>query len=265
MSCASPRRREPLERLLSKWRVATRTQAQRLAREGRVRVGGARVLDPRALVDPARDVVEVDGRRVRPAQDAGVWLAVNKPRGVVSTTHDPSGRPTVMDLVQGPLPAGLAPVGRLDKASAGLLLLTNDHGLADRLLDPRTHVSKRYRVKVKPRLSDADLSRLRSETLVEDGLVLAPMDVRVESEGPRSTWIVVALDEGKNRQIRRRVEDLGHEVETLVRVAVGPIALGDLAPGAVRALEPAEVAGLRAATVRSRRGEGEAHSGGVPP
>ena len=208
--------------------------------------------DPRALVDPARDVVEVDGRRVRPEAGGTVWLALNKPRGVVSTTSDPQGRRTVMDLLEGPLPAGLAPVGRLDKASAGLLLLTNDHALADRLLDPATHVAKRYRVKVKPRLSEAAVRRLREETLVDDGLVLSPMRVEVESEGPRSTWIVVTLDEGKNRQIRRRVEDLEHEVETLVRIAVGPIALADLAPGAVRALDPSEVESLRAATARSR-------------
>ena len=144
-------------------------------------------------------------------------------------------------------------MGRLDQASAGLLLLTNDHALADRLLDPRTHVAKRYRVKVKGRLSPEDLRRLREDALVEEGLVLGPMDVQVESEGPRSTWIVVTLDEGKNRQIRRRVEDLGRAVEVLVRVAIGPLPLGDLAPGSFRALTPAEIESLRAAAARPRR------------
>src|SRR5262245_42556918 len=173
---------------------------------------------------------------------------MNKPRGVVATTRDPEGRRTVMDLLGADRPAGLAPVGRLDKASAGLLLLTNDAALADRILDPRTHVAKRYRVKVRGRLGEDGLRRLHGETLVEDGLVLGPMEVTVESEGPKSTWLIVGLEEGKNRQIRRRMADLGHEVEVLVRTAIGPLALGDLAPGAVRPLTPAEVASLRAAT-----------------
>ena len=108
-------------------------------------------------------------------------------------------------------------------------------------------LAKRYRVKVRGRVGEEGLRRLREETLVEDGLVLGPMDVTVESEGPKSTWLVVALEEGKNRQIRRRMADLGHEVEVLVRVAIGPLALGDLAPGAVRPLTPAEVASLRQA------------------
>lgn len=219
-----------------------------------MRVGGAPVVDPRAFVTPGRDVIEVDGRRVGPSETGNVWLAMNKPRGVVTTTKDPEGRRTVMDLLGPSAPPGLAPVGRLDKASAGLLLLTNDSAGADRLLDPRTHVSKHYRVKVKGRLRPDELRRLREEALVEDGLVLGAMDVAVESEGPRSTWLRITLDEGKNRQIRRRVEDLGHAVEVLVRVAIGPLALGDLAPGAVRPLTPAEVESLRAAASRPRDG-----------
>jgi 23S rRNA pseudouridine2605 synthase len=250
----SPARREPIERILSKWRVASRTEAQRLVREGRVRVRGETAVDPRAFVDPRRDAIEVDGRRVGPSESGTVWLAMNKPRGVVTTTKDPEGRRTVMDLVGPAVAPGLAPVGRLDKASAGLLLLTNDHATADRLLDPASHLPKRYRVKVKGRLAAEDLRRLREDVLVEDGLALGPMEVEVESEGPRSTWILVTLDEGKNRQIRRRVEDLGHSVEVLVRIAIGPLPLGDLAPGAVRALAPAEIEGLHAALARRGRG-----------
>jgi 23S rRNA pseudouridine2605 synthase len=249
----STRPKEPLERLLSKWRVASRTEAGRLVRAGRVRVGGATARDPRRLVDPRRDRVEVDGRAVAAPAAGATWLALNKPRGVVVTTKDPEGRTTVMDLLGARAAPGVAPVGRLDKASAGLLLMTNDAALADRLLDPRTHVAKRYRVKVEGRVDDAALARLRRETLVEDGLVLGPMEVDVESHGPRSTWLVVTLREGKNRQIRRRLEDLGHAVEVLVRTAIGPLELGDLAPGAVRALAPAEVAALRAAAGGARR------------
>ncbi|MCC7137619.1 MAG: rRNA pseudouridine synthase [Planctomycetes bacterium] len=241
-------RAEPLERVLSKWRVASRTQAQHLVRAGRVRVDGAVVLDPRRFVDPARARIEVDGVAVARRVAAPTWLALNKPRGVVSSTSDPQGRRTVMDLVAPPHPPGLAPVGRLDQASAGLLLLTDDAGTAARLLDPTSHVEKRYRVKVAARLAPEELARLRQDTVTEDGLVLGPMRVEVEAENPRSTWIVVTLREGKNRQIRRRIADLGHEVEVLVRTAFGPIELGDLAPGACRPLRPDEVATLTRAS-----------------
>lgn len=240
-------RAEPVERILSKWRVASRTEAQRLVRAGRVTAGGVVVRDPRAVVDPARQPLAVDGRRVEAPVGGTVWLALNKPRGVVTTTSDPEGRPTVMGLVGAHAAPGLAPVGRLDQASAGLLLLSNDAMLADRLLDPRTHVRKRYRVKVRGHLSPEALARLRDDTLVEDGLALGPMAVEVEAEGPKSCWLRITLDEGKNRQIRRRLADVGHAVEVLVRTAIGPLELGDLAPGAVRPLTDAEVDALRAA------------------
>jgi 23S rRNA pseudouridine2605 synthase len=242
-----PGRPEPIERLLSKWRVASRTQAQRLVRAGRVRAGGIVLRDPREIVDPRRQPIEVDGSPVAPSESGRVWLALNKPRGVVSTTKDPEGRPTVMDLVGEHAAPGLAPVGRLDQASAGLLLLSNDSALADRILDPATHVPKRYRVKVRGHLSPEDLRRLTGATLTDDGLELGPLAVEVESEGPKSSWLVVTLDEGKNRQIRRRMKDVGHEVEILVRTAIGPLELGTLAPGAIRPLTDEEIDALRSA------------------
>ena len=248
MTSPAPGRPEPIERLLSKWRVASRTEAQRLVRAGRVRAGGRVLRDPREVVDPRRGPVEVDGTVVGPVATGTVWLAMNKPRGVVTTTKDPEGRRTVMDLVGPGAAPGLAPVGRLDQASAGLLLLSNDAVLADRLLDPMTHVAKRYRVKVKGHVAPEGLRRLREETLVEDGLALGPMGVEVESEGPRSTWLLVTLEEGKNRQIRRRLEDLGHAVEILVRTGIGPLELGTLAAGSVRSLTTEEVDALRAAS-----------------
>ena len=247
MTSPASGRPEPIERLLSKWRVASRTEAQRLVRGGRVRAQGRVLTDPREVVDPRRGPIEVDGLPVGPSEAPVVWLALNKPRGVVATTKDPEGRPTVMALVGPAAAPGLAPVGRLDQASAGLLLLSNDATLADRLLDPRTHVEKRYRVKVRGHVAPESLRVLREETLVEDGLTLGPMRVEVESEGPKSSWLRITLEEGKNRQIRRRLEDLGHAVEVLVRTAIGPLELGDLAPGAVRPLTPAEVDALREA------------------
>ena len=246
-------RPEPIERLLSKWKVASRTEAQRLVLAGRVRAGGIVVANPRDVVDPRRGPIEVDGRPVGPSESGSVWLALNKPRGVVSTTSDPEGRKTVMDLALEHAAPGLAPVGRLDQASAGLILLSNDSVLADRLLDPATHVSKRYRVKVKGHLSGEKMRRLCDDTIVDEGLALGPMRVDVESKGPKSEWLIVTLDEGKNRQIRRRMKDIGHEVEVLVRIAIGPLELGTLAPGAIRPLTPDEVEALRTAVASRPR------------
>jgi 23S rRNA pseudouridine2605 synthase len=209
---------------------------------GRVRVNGRVCKDGTRRIDPVRDAVVLDDRPVRlphPARDL-VWWMVNKPRGVVATTQDPEGRETVLDLVPRPRAPGLAPVGRLDKASAGLLLLTNDNVLAARLLAPASHVEKTYRVKVRGHPSAAVLHAWTSQTREIDGLALGPMAVAVEREGPRSTWLLIRLAEGKNRQIRRRCGADGHAVEVLVRVGFGPLALGDLAAGAARLLSRAE-------------------------
>lgn len=240
--------RPPLVRFLSRCHVASRPEARRLVQAGRVTVNGRRVTDGAWRIDPLRDRVEVDGNEIRldAAQAAHVWWVVNKPRGVVATTRDPEGRPTVLELVPEPRAPGLAPVGRLDKASAGLLVLTNDHGNASRLLDPRSHVAKVYRVKVRGHPSEATLRAWRTETLVEDGLELGPMDVAVERTGPKSCWLGITLREGKNRQIRRRVEAAGHAVEVLVRTHFGPLELGPLAPGAARELTAEERASLLA-------------------
>lgn len=243
----------PLERLLSKWHVASRTAARALITAGRVRVAGAVCTDPRRWVDPALEPVALDDSPLAPARGELVHLALNKPRGVIATTHDPDGRRTVMDLVPRPVAPGLAPAGRLDRASAGLLLLTNDHALAAILLNPASHVTKVYRVKVRGHPTDASLARLCEESIVDDGIALGPMDVRVESCGPRSAWLEVALREGKNRQIRRRLADVGHTVEHLIRVEFGPIALGDLSPGAVRMLRADELASLRASAGHAGR------------
>jgi 23S rRNA pseudouridine2605 synthase len=241
-------RPHPLPRVLSKWHVASRKHAEELVRAGRVTVNGALVTDVTRVVRPDRDRVAVDGAEVgRPAEAAYVWVAVNKPRGVVSTTSDPEGRPTVLALARGHAAAGLAPVGRLDRDSAGLILLTNDHALAARLLDPKRHVRKVYRVKVRGRITPETVERMRTEQVRSDDLDLGPCDVGVESVGPRSTWLRISLTEGKNRQIRRQCSAFGHEVETIVRMAFGPIALGDLRPGATRSLTPDEVAALRSA------------------
>lgn len=244
----------PLVRYLARCRVAPREAARQLVRAGRVRVNGEVCTEGARRIDSDRDRVEVDGRSVSlpdVAKDVAIW-AVNKPRGVVATTRDPEGRPTVMDLVPLPHAPGLSPMGRLDKASAGLLLVGNDPLLAAHLLDPTSHVVKLYRVKVRGRPSEATLAAWRTDTLQIEGLSLGPMDVEVESIGPRSIWLRIRLAEGKNRQIRRRVEAAGHEVEILVRLAFGPIELGDLQAGQARLLSDDEVAALRVCAGQSR-------------
>ena len=237
----------PLVRWLSKCNAASRTQARILVRAGRVRVNGRVCVEGVRTINPLHDVVTLDGDAVRrpDAERDLEWWALNKPRGVVSTTADPEGRPTVMDLLPSPHAKGLAPVGRLDRASAGLLLVTNDAEGAARLLDPAHHVPKTYRLKIRGHPLAPTLARWREQALETGGLVLGPMDVTVEREGPRSTWLRIVLREGKNRQIRRRMEAEGHEVEILVRERFGPIALGDLPKGHARRLASDEVGKLR--------------------
>jgi 23S rRNA pseudouridine2605 synthase len=235
----------PLPRALSKAGAATRGDALRLVAAGRVRVNGRVARDPGLRVDPDRDRIEVDGAPLGPppAPAAAVVVALNKPRGVLVTRRDPEGRPTVFDLL--PRDLGLLRcVGRLDGASAGLLLATTDTALAAALEDPATGVPRVYRVKIRPRLDGAALARLREGTRV-DGKDVRPADLEVESHGPRSTWVRVTLREGRNREIRRIAAAAGLEVEHLVRIAYGPVDLADLAPGKWRLLDPAEAGALR--------------------
>ncbi|HYC76182.1 MAG TPA: pseudouridine synthase [Planctomycetota bacterium] len=243
-----------LPRLLSKLNVASRKKAEELVRDGRVRVDGVVRRDVLFKVDPRRAAVSVDGAPIDLAAAMAkprTFVVVNKPRGLVTTLDDPEGRPTVAELVKEFAVPGLAPVGRLDYASAGLLLFTDDHALADRLLDPRTHVPKTYRVRVRGVVSEETLRRLRTETVRDGDDVFLPPEAAVVSQGKNSTWLDVTLRQGRNRQLRRQFAHFGHEVETLIRTGFGPLTLGDLAPGAARALDDDEIAALRAAPGRT--------------
>jgi 23S rRNA pseudouridine2605 synthase len=224
--------------------VASRRSAEALIREGRVTV--ARV----PVTDPARDVheesgVAIDGRPLS-EREPRVLYALNKPVGVVSTARDTHGRPTVVDLV----PASglrLYPVGRLDADSSGLLLLTNDGELANRLTHPRFEVPKTYRARLRGgRIADGALSRLRSGVQLEDGLTAPAKVRRVASGGRASSTIELTIHEGRNRQVRRMCDAVGHPVIALERVAFGPLLLGALAPGSHRRLSEAELQRLRA-------------------
>jgi len=231
-----------LPRALSKLGLCSRSQGEALVLAGRVRVNGRPQRDPGYRVDPARDLIELDGEAA--AAERRVYLALNKPRGLVTTRSDPQGRPTVYSCLEGADLPFVSPVGRLDKASEGLLLFTNDTRWAARLTDPASHVDKVYHVRVGAVADDGLL--LRMEEGVEDaqGEALSVKRARLLRHGERNSWIEVVLDEGRNRHIRRVLDALGLEILRLVRVSIGPLVLGDLAKGAWRHLTRDEIRDL---------------------
>ena len=239
---AGPRRRRlgevSLERALSKLGVASRSEARRLVAAGRVTVDGRAATDPLLPVVPERAAIAIDGRPVRRPQSLTILL--HKPRGVVTTRSDPEGRPTVYACLA-ELAEHVVPVGRLDAATSGLLLLTNDTRFADWVTDPANGVPRVYLATVAGEL--ADESAQRAAAGVEDrGERLAARRVTVRKRSRRETHLVVELAEGRNREIRRLFAALGHEVTRLKRVAFGGLELGDLPPGRYRVVRPEELA-----------------------
>ena len=231
-----------IARALSKLGVCSRAEAERFVRAGRVRVNGTVVREISLRVTPETDRIELDGTVVGKAKP--VYIALNKPRGLITTRDDPEGRATIYDCLAGADLPFVGPVGRLDKASEGLLLLTNDTQWANALLAPTSHVDKTYHVQAATKESER----------VRECVSVGVKSVEVLREGSRSTaWFTVVIDEGKNRQIRRAFEACEVEVLRLVRVAIGPLELGALAKGEWRHLTPGEVAALRkSATPRAR-------------
>lgn len=231
-----------LPRALSKLGFCSRTEALRLIEDGRVSVDGAVVRNPARRVDLSRAKIRVDGAAV--ASAAPVYLMINKPRGLVTTRSDPQQRGTVYDCLAGAddLPF-VAPVGRLDKASEGLLFMTNDTLWAERLMNPASNVLKHYHVKI-DRRADAALLRALTEGIVDNGERLTARAATVLREGTHTSWLEIVLSEGKNRQIRRLLAAHGVEVLRLVRVSIGGVSLGDLPKGAYRLLTPEEVTKL---------------------
>lgn len=239
-----------LARALSKLGLCSRTEATALVEAGRVRVDGIVRREPSYRLDLGRARIEVDGERV--GAQRLVYLALNKPRGLVTTRDDPQGRETVYSCLDDPSLPFVAPVGRLDKASEGLLLFTNDTQWATRVLDPVAHVDKTYHVQIDRVPDDALLARLRGG-VDDEGERLNVRAVSALRSGTRTAWLEIVLDEGRNRHIRRILAALDIEVLRLVRVAIGSLALGTLAKGAWRHLTAAEVAALAAPTVRPSR------------
>lgn len=245
----SPSRRMGLARALSKLGYCSRTQAFALIRRGKVRLNGSLTRNPEAPVRLELDRIEVDGSPVR--SNAMIYMIMNKPRGLITTASDEKGRDTVYSLLPQGLP-WVAPVGRLDKASEGLLLVTNDSEWAAEILSPDTHLDKTYQVQVRGHASDDILGGLVKGIRTENGDLLAARRASLLREGAKNAWLEIVLDEGKNRQIRRMLQALGVEVLRLVRVAIGDLKLGELPKGGVRPLTSDEKALLDLGLVVAR-------------
>ena len=241
---------ERLQKIIAAAGVASRRKAEGLITSGRVAVNGKTVTELGAKADPERDHIRVNGKLLR-GPERPVYLLLNKPKGFVTTVSDPEGRPTVMNLLAG-VKGRVYPVGRLDYGSEGLLLFTNDGGLAQRLMKAASHVPKTYLVKVSGKPAEEEIAKLRSGVSIpaEEGrrVKTAPAKIRVIKDAA-NPWYEVTLTEGRNRQIRRMFEQVGHHVEKIRRVRYGPLEL-DVPPGRYRQLKPQEVARLRAAVKR---------------
>jgi len=226
-----------LARALSKLGFCSRTQAAALIRQGQVRLNGMTPRNPETPVRLGIDHVEIDGRPLGAA--AKVYVMMNKPRGIVTSAADEKGRDTVYTL----LPKEqewLAPIGRLDKASEGLLLFTNDSEWAAQVMTPATHLEKIYHVQIAAMAEGRLVESLERGVETQKGEVLCAKRVRVLRKGEKNSWLEITLDEGKNRQIRRMLAACGIEVLRLIRIAIGPLQLGDLPKAACRPLRPEE-------------------------
>jgi pseudouridine synthase len=241
-------RGERLQKILSQAGVASRRLSEELIVQGRVQVNGRTVTALGTKADPGTDEIKVDGRRIR-VQQRLRYVLLHKPRGYITTRSDPEGRPTVMDLLRG-VKEYVYPVGRLDYDSEGLLLLTNDGELATRLTHPRHEVDKVYHARVRGVPDDHALERLEKGVTI-DGRRTAKAKARVvdppHKRSTEQTTIELAIHEGRQRQVRKMFEAVGHPVVRLKRVRIGPIEDPDIPPGHWRDLTPQEVARLRRA------------------
>jgi 23S rRNA pseudouridine2605 synthase len=237
-------RKVGLARALSKLGYCSRQQAVDLIRQGKVRLNGSTPKNPEAPVRLGTDRIEVQGQSLEPAEK--IYLMVNKPRGIITSASDEKGRDTVYSL----LPSGrpwLAPVGRLDKGSEGLLLFTNDSRWNARVTNPETHLDKTYHVQIAAVADSSLLEKLERGVETERSELLRCKRASILRSGEKNSWLELTLDEGKNRQIRRILDALGIEVLRLIRVSIGPLQLGDLPKSAHRPLTLAEFTALNRA------------------
>ena len=222
--------------------VASRRKSEELIKKGVVRVNGRFVYDPATNVNPEIDEIYVSGRKIR-IPDEKIYIMLNKPVGCVSTCHDDKGRRTVLDYVKG-IDQRIYPIGRLDFTTEGLLLLTNDGELANKLMHPSHEVTKRYYVVVDSYVSQDEITQLERGVVIEGGKT-APARIKVMNATPERTELTIIIHEGRNRQVRRMFETVGKNVVVLKRISVGDINLGPLKKGKYRMLTNEEVAYLK--------------------
>lgn len=252
-----------LQKFFADCGIMSRRAAEEAIRNGQVTVNGI-TAEIGQQIDPEADIVALNGRCIKPRTGEYIYIMLNKPRGYVTTTKDPQGRKCVTDLLNG-VGERVYPIGRLDMLSEGILLLTNDGELANRLTHPRHEIEKLYRVKVAGQVSDEQLTRLSSPMTIE-GYEIQPVQVELQSSDESGTVLRMHLYEGRNRQIRRMCEEVGLTVKRLNRISIGNLKLNGLPVGRWRRLEPEEVAYLyRASEPKSKKattaaGGGKAHA-----
>ncbi len=232
-----------IQKVLSDNGVLSRRKAEEYIKEGRITVNGrpAKIGNP---INPGKDIIAIDGKRVYITNKTQkVYLMLNKPRGYVTTMSDEMGRKCVAELCED-APAKVYPVGRLDKDSEGLILMTNDGNFANSVMHPSFNISKTYRVTVRPDVDEDILVKLATGVMV-DGKMTAPAQVHVITKETGRVVLQITITEGRNRQVRKMCEAVGLEVARLKRISVGPIKLGMLKPGAWRELTPAELTAIR--------------------
>lgn len=238
------RKLERLQKYLARCGVASRRKAEELIKQGQVMVNKQVISEMGFLVDSGKDLIEVKGKKVTPEQRK-LYLLFYKPIRVVTTLDDPQQRKKVIDLLQG-VAERIYPVGRLDYNSEGLLLMTNDGELAYRLTHPRYEIAKTYQTKVQGLVNEKALNKLRAGVELEDGLT-QPAIVKLLRSNHVKTELEITIKEGRNRQVRRMCDKIGHPVISLKRIKLGPLVLGNLKPGKYRELKPREVAALKSA------------------
>jgi 23S rRNA pseudouridine2605 synthase len=255
----APEGAERLQKVLAAAGVAGRRECEQLILDGRIEVDRQVVTELGTRVDPRSQEIRVDGETL--ARPKLIYFAVNKPDGVVSTSRDPAGRPRVIDLLPPDAPRAYC-VGRLDRASKGLILVTNDGELANGLTHPRHGVEKTYQVQVAGRIEEAELQKLRRGAHLSEAFAHVK-NVRIKRFRDRSTVLEMVLDEGRNREIRRVLAKVGHKVQRLTRIAVGPVRLGEMPSGAVRMLTRQEISALKEAVARGRSEDKPSVPGGA--
>jgi 23S rRNA pseudouridine2605 synthase len=227
-----------ITRALSKMGIASRTVSAELIRSGKVKIGNKIIRDPEHQVEFPVQNLFVEDQKVTLAKK--VYLMMHKPKGVVTTRSDEKGRKTVYDLL-GPGIPWIFPVGRLDKESSGLLLLTNDTAWGDQIVSPSSKLSKTYHVKINRPLKEEEITLIRVGLRLSDQLTYQPLSIHKIRENKKTCWLELTLTEGKNRQIRKTLEHFGCRVENLVRIKIGKLRLGELKPGEIRSISPLEI------------------------